>query len=450
LKFKRRIYKELQEWKSKSGRKPLIVRGARQVGKSTIIKQFAKEYSNSILLNLEKPNDRRFFEEFDDVSTIVDALFFKYNIDYNNKGDVLLFIDEIQESAKAIEQLRYFHEEIPELHIIAAGSLLEFVISEIKNFPVARVEYLYMSPLNFQEYLEAIGQSASLKIFQQIPIPDYAHSTLTDLFNKYCIIGGMPEIVSFYIENRKLSGLQNIYESIWETYKNDVEKYGSNNTLRKIIKHVISSAHYELDKRIRFHNFGNSNYRSREVGEAMRNLDDARIIRLIYPTTCVEPPAIPDLKKSPRLQFLDTGILNYSLGIQSDLLSLKDLSNAYRGALIPHIITQELISLNLHRNIKPLFWVREKSQSSAEVDLIYVYHDLLIPIEIKSGASGKLKSLHQYINISPHPYAVRIYSGSFSIEHHKTQKGKDFILMNIPYYLGTCIGNYIEYMVSNY
>src|SRR5690606_10598584 len=143
-----------------------------------------------------------------------------------------------------------------------------------------------------------------------VPIKNFAHKTLLDLFNTYSIIGGMPEIVKTYNETKSISDLPKVYESIWETYKNDVEKYTSNNTERNVIKHIMETAYLYLDQRIKFQNFGNSNYRSREVGEAFRNLNAAKVIQLIYPTTNLEAPIKPDVKKSPKLQFLDTGLVN--------------------------------------------------------------------------------------------------------------------------------------------
>jgi hypothetical protein len=210
----------------------------------------------------------------------------------------------------------------------------------------------------------------------------------------------------------------------------------------------MNTAPLQVDKRVKFQNFGHSNYRSREVSEAFTSLDQAKIIQIIYPSTVVKPPIIPDTKKSPRIQFLDTGILNYELNIQADLLTMDDLSQAYKGAIIPHMITQELISLQSHSYKKPNFWVRDKTQASSEVDLIITFKDKLIPIEIKSGKAGKLRSLHQFMDRTNHPYAIRIYGGEFYIHDSRTQKGTEFHLMNIPYYLGTYIHKYIEYFVN--
>ena len=450
LVFNRTVTQYLKEWKFSTRRKPLILRGARQVGKTTLVKQFALSYKHAILLNLEKTTDAAFFRDFDEVKTIVESLFLSNNISINAIGDTLLFIDEIQESPKAIQLLRYFYEEFPELHVIAAGSLLEFAMRKVKSFPVGRVEYVYLHPLNFIEYLEAIGHHAALEQMNALPLKPFAHPILLDLFNRYAIMGGMPEAVSVYIEKDSLTELPKVYESIWGTYQNDVEKYTTNDSERKVIKHIMSTAHLYVDQRIKFQNFGKSNYKSREVGEAMRNLDDAKIIQLIYPTTDVEIPVRPDLRKSPRMQFLDTGLINYALGIQADMLAFKDLSKSYKGAIIPHLIAQELISLNRMNDKKPNFWIREKNQSSSEVDLVYTYKDKIIPIEIKSGATGTLKSLHQFVERSDHPYTVRMYAGEFYIEEAKTQGGKPYLLMNMPYYLGTKIHEYIEYFVSDF
>ncbi len=439
----------MEEWKNSFNRKPLILRGARQVGKTTVVQNFAQTYKNHISLNLEKSKDARFFEDYDDVSTIKEALFFEYNIPNNEEHNTLLFIDEIQESVQAIQLLRYFYEEIPNLHVIAAGSLFEFAIKNVQSYPVGRVEYLYLHPLNFKEFLVAIGEQQALEQLNQIPVNDFAHQKLIDLFNTYTIIGGMPEIVKTYIVNKSIADLPKVYESIWASYKNDLEKYTSNPTERNVIKHIIDIAHLYVDQRVKFQNFGNSNYRSREVGEAFRNLDAAKVLRLIYPTTDVEVPLKPDLKKSPRLQFLDTGLLNHGLQIQGNLLAFSDLSKAYKGAIIPHIITQEILGLHVTTNTKPHFWVREKAQASSEVDLVWQYDNKVIPIEIKSGATGKLKSLHQFIERSEHPYAIRLYGGKYSIEKHKTSVSKKpYLLMNLPYYLGGKLPEYIQYFIK--
>lgn len=448
MSFKRTLYNYLQRWKSLEERKPLIIRGARQVGKTTLIRDFAKSYQNAIILNLEKPADKRYFQDFEDVKTIVEALFLNNGIPSQAISDTLLFIDEIQESPKAIQLLRYFYEELPSLHVISAGSLLEFSMKKVESFPVGRVEFLYLHPLNFQEYLMASGKEMLIEQFLQVPVKQFAHQSLLDAFHRYAIIGGMPEVIKRDIEQQQLTDLSITYESIWETYKNDVEKYTSNDTERKIIRHIMDTSTLYMDERVKFQGFGNSNYRSREVGEAFRILQDAKIIRLAYPTTDMQPPLKPDLKKSPRLQFLDTGLVNHTLGIQAEMLAMADLNAAYRGAIIPHLVIQEVISLESITSNMPYFWVREKAQSNAEVDLLYVHNKLVLPIEIKSGSTGTLKSLHQYIEASDHPYAIRMYGGGFRVEKSITPNKKPYLLLNLPYYLGTLLPEYVEWFVS--
>tara|TARA_R110002049_G_scaffold258433_3_gene434179 strand:+ start:4905 stop:6281 length:1377 start_codon:yes stop_codon:yes gene_type:complete len=448
MSFHRSLFNSLLDWKSRERRKPLILRGARQVGKTTLVNQLGETYKHRIFLNLERRKDLSYFE-MEDVSLILERLFLENGISLSSISETLLFIDEIQESPKAIHLLRYFYEEFPELPVIAAGSLLEFAIHQVKSFPVGRVEFLYLYPLNFPEFLKALKLDLLHEQIQKVPISKAAHHILLEKFHEYAIIGGMPEIVKEYSVSKSITELPRVYESIWGNYKNDVEKYANNETDRKVIKHIINTAHAYIDQRIKFQNFGNSTYRSREVGEAFRSLTDAKVIQIIYPTTNVQPPTISDVKKSPRLQFLDTGILNHSLNIQGQMLGKSDLCDTFNGAIIPHLVTQELQSLNKLSSYPPQFWVREKRQSSAEVDLIYTYQDKVIPIEIKSGSKGTLKSLHQFIERAGHPYAIRLYAGEFKIEKAKTNSGYEFFLMNLPYYLGTKIPEYVKLFVEN-
>jgi predicted AAA+ superfamily ATPase len=447
--MEREAFGHLLVWKKSKNRKPLVLRGARQVGKTTLVNQFAKTYKQYVYLNLERPSDLKYFEEFDNVKDIVASIHLNAELeaDYNN---TLLFIDEIQESPKAIALLRYFAEDLPDLHVISAGSLLEFALNQVKNFPVGRIQYLYLFPLNFREFLLALGKKNALKALDSIPLSDTSFEILMGSFRKYAIIGGMPEVVKNYLEKENFAGLHHIYESIWTTYKNDVRKYAQNATEEKVIFHIMNSACNYLDERVTFQNFGNSNYRSREVGEAFRSLDDAKVIQIIYPTTELTFPIKTDYTKKPRLQFLDSGLVNYDLKIQHELIALSDLSEAYRGALVPHIITQELISLNRHHYEKPHFWVREKKQSSAEVDLVYYHEGKVIPIEIKSGKIGKLRSLHQFMDQCPHHYAVRIYAGKFEVLKIESSLSKPFFLMNLPYFLGTKIPEYLNWFTENY
>lgn len=445
--IQRKGYLKLLEWKNSIERRPLLLRGARQVGKTTLVREFSKEFTNYIELNLEREADRNLFQ-IDDIEKILNASYLLKGVTPNNEP-TLLFIDEIQESPKAIQLLRYFYEERPDIYVVAAGSLLEFALTKVPSFPVGRIDYLYLYPLNFEEYLGAIENKGALDALTTIPIPDYAHDILLNIFHQYAIIGGMPEVVNRYVQDKNIALLAKTYRRLWQAYKDDVEKYAKNDSDKNVIRHIIQTAPNETD-RIKFERFGGSNYRSREVGEALRSLDSAKIVQLIYPSTSLEPPLMTDLKKRPRLQFLDTGLLNQILLVQGDMIGLKDLSNFHRGKIISHLLYQELISIHEDFSFKPHFWVREEKDSNSEVDLVYHYRQYIIPIEIKSGKQGKLRSLHQFIERTSHPYAVRISAAEFKVEEVKTPAGVPYLLMNMPYYLGTKIPEYIEYFVENH
>ncbi len=443
--FKRKISEELRIWKKDENRKPLIVRGARQVGKSTLIANFGKQYPIFITLNLEKSKDKRYFTDYgDDVAKIMEVILLEKGIS-SPISEILLFIDEIQEVPNAIRLLRYFHEELPKIHVIAAGSLLEFALKDISSFPVGRVRQLALHPFDFEEFLMAIGQDIALKYLRTIPLPDVAYSKLLELFHQYLIIGGMPEIIKMYAQNNQsMLGLQNIYSSIWDNYADDVEKYASNNTSRKVIRHIMDTAPYVRD-RVSFAGFGQSNYKSREVSEAFQMLDKARLIRIIQPTTAVIPPPLPHLRRKPKLQFLDTGLLNYASNIQAEMYSVKDFNSFYKGFIINHIIFQEMIAQSTNIHYKPHFWTRENANANAEVDIIHQYQTKLIPIEIKSGAKGRLRSLHEFMDRTNHTTSIRFLANKMSIEDVKTSKGKSYKLLNLPYFCASQLDGYLEW-----
>lgn len=443
--FERDKVRSLRAWRAFPNRKPLVLRGARQVGKTTMVDRFARDYDYYIKLNLEEVEDRLLFEEYKSVEPLLDAILLRENISPNSLSNTLLFIDEIQEHVGAISLLRYFYEKYPMLSVIAAGSLLEHAMRDVKQFPVGRVQMMYVFPVNFQEFLLAKGMDRLVERMKQVPLDEVTYNLALAHFHEYAIIGGMPEVVSTYLDTGRVSDLPMVYEGIWSTYKSDVVKYAKSNAEARVIRHIMESSPFYLDKRITFQNFGNSNYRSREVGESFRSLDDAKVIQLIYPTTETSLPIIPDQRKSPRMQFLDTGIVNHALGLQGDLMRMKDLSHAYKGALIPHLITQEIISNQTFSFRKPNFWVRQKKQSDAELDIVYPFQNKFVPIEVKSGSEGKLRSLHQFIERSEIDYAVRFYAGKFSIEKHKTPAGKSYTLMNLPYFLGSFLDEYLAY-----
>ena len=444
--FKRTIVQELEKWAKKKNRKPLVIRGARQVGKTTVVNQFAQNFEQYIYLNLELPADRKPFENFKDLETLVQSLFFLKDKEYSKRKKTLLFIDEIQEVPEAFNVLRFFYEQMPEMPVIAAGSLLETIFDNKLSFPVGRIEFLVVRPVSFIEFLEATGELQSLEQINHIPLKPFVHEKLLTLFHTYALIGGMPEIVNEYSETKDITALGTLYDSLIASYLDDVEKYAHNNTQVQIIRHVIKASYFEAGKRIKFQGFGKSGYGSKEIGEALRTLEKALLLSLIYPTTNTKLPIIPELQKSPRLQLLDTGLMNYAAGIQKEIIGTTDLNNVYQGTVIEHLVGQELLASNYNALSALNFWVREKTTSTAEVDYVIAYDGKLIPIEVKSGKEGKLKSLHLFMDESPNKIAIRFYAGELSITKVTTQNGKKYHLLNLPYYLVSQLPKYIEWL----
>ena len=442
--FKRRVYERLKHWKASDRRKPLIIRGARQVGKSTLVREFSSEYDHFIELNLERKEDAELFN-IGNVTNIMEAILLRENLPGETKN-LLLFIDEIQESPEAVQLLRYFHEDLPELHVICAGSLLEHAIGDIPSFPVGRVQQIVLHPFDFEEFLQAKGATLALELLNEIPFKATAHTVLLNLFHEYAIIGGMPEVIKTYINSGSVASTQEVYSEIWDTYKDDIEKYGKNNTEKKVLRHVIETAAHEKD-RISFSGFGHSSYKNREVGEAFRSLDKTRLIQLVYPIINTTPPGEVDFTRKPRLQFLDTGLLNHVLGIQSQMMGLTDMNDFYRGRIVQHMVYQQLQAQSHSIDRRIHFWVREKSNSNAEVDLVYPHKQYLVPIEVKSGAKGRLRSLHQFLEKTNHPFAIRVLANKMLLEKNvKTPSGQSYTLLNLPYYLSTRIPQYIEWL----
>lgn len=451
--FKREALKFLNNWKEKPDRKPLVIRGARQVGKTTLVNIFSIQFKQYIYLNLELTEERKIFEDKNNFEEIIDALFFLKN-GKKNKLDTLIFIDEIQNSPEAVKYLRYFYEKKKDIAVIAAGSLLESLIDKDIAYPVGRVEFFALRPFSFREYLNACNEINSLEIIDNIPFPGYAHDKLISLFKRYALIGGMPEVIKKYSENSDLNETKEIVRNLILSYKADIEKYARNQTVNWIIRHIIDNAFYFAGERIKFNRFANSDYRSREVGECFRILEKTMLLQLVYPATSVNLPLIENKKKSPKLQIIDTGLVNFISGIEKDVFNSTELTDVYRGNIAEHIIGQELLAREISPSQKLIFWTREKRQSDAELDYLINHKGNIIPIEVKSGSVGKLRSLHQFINLSAGKkaeiVAVRLYAGKLSIKREKTPEGNEFVLINLPFYLCNKIGEYVDYTMEKY
>ncbi len=441
--FIRNIISWLEKWAANPNRKPLVLRGARQVGKTTAVKQFARQYETFLFLNLEKEEHRKLFEPGPSFSDLLMAIYL-INGQTRDNSRTLLFIDEVQNSPHAVSMLRYFHEEAPQIHVIAAGSLLESLIDKNISFPVGRVEYMALRPCAFNEFLHAIAEPQLAACIEKGEVAEILHEKMLGLFNKYTLIGGMPEVVANYAARKDLVELRTVYETLLIGYRDDTEKYARNNTQMLVLRHILQTGFVYNCERIKYERFGSSDYRSREMGEAFRTLEKTMLLELVWPITGFTPPMIPDLKKSPRLMWLDSGLVNYAAGVQKEVFGAIDISNIWRGKVAEQIVGQEMIAREKSVITTRNFWVREAKNSNAEVDFVMQHNGIIIPVEVKSGTSSRLRSLQLFMEKSPHDIAIRVWSQPLKIDDLQTDSGKKFRLISIPFYLAGQITKVIE------
>lgn len=434
--FKRKILDKLEVWKQDEKHKPLILRGARQVGKTTVVNEFGKQFDNYLYFNLERSESAKLFEMDIPLDNLIQMLFASLGLPHK-AGSTLIFIDEIQNSSKAIALLRYFYEQRPDLYVIAAGSLLENLVDVKVSFPVGRVQYLALRPCSYYEFLGAIGKSSLIDIVSQkaeytVPF----HDQLMHLFNLYTIIGGMPEAVQKYAESQDIIILEDIYEALVQSYKDDSEKYVRGNKLTDVVRFILSYGWAFSGETITLGNFANSGYKSREVGEAFRLLEKAMLLELTYPVSSTMLPIIPETKRMPKLIWFDTGLVNYQAGIRREIIGSTEMVDSWRGHIAEQVTAQELLTLEDRVGQHRAFWARPNN--GAEIDFIISHNSKLYPIEVKSGTNAHLRSLQVFMDNSNADIAIRIWSKPYSVDKVQTPTGKEYSLVNLPFYL---IGN---------
>jgi len=441
--IKRNIINDLTDWGKRKNRKPLVLRGARQVGKTTLVDEFGRNFEIYLKMNLEEPEHILLFETYINMDTLLTGIYMLNGVE-KKEVPTLLFIDEIQNSPRAVALLRYFYEKAPWLYVISAGSLLESLIGKQISFPVGRVEYMAVHPCSFNEFLGAMGNIELQKAQWAGEIPDSIHHLTTRLFNQYALVGGMPEVLANYADNKDILSLGRIYNGLLSGYQDDAEKYTPTGNLRHILRHILKTGWNYAAQRIKFERFGESDYRSREVGDAFRLLEKTMLLEMVFPYSGYKIPIIQELKRSPKLLWLDTGIVNYVAGIQKEVFNAGDITDAWRGKVAEHIVGQELLSGSVrfsdHRN----YWVRNTHGSDAEIDYILQHDSRIIPVEVKSGHNSKLRSLHLFMDEVEHRTAIRIWSKNFSVDKVKTPRGKTFNLYNVPFYYAGILEKLID------
>lgn len=292
-----------------------------------------------------------------------------------------------------MQTLRYFYEKRPDLYVIAAGSLLVSLMDRHISFPVGRVEYMALHPCTFCEFLIAIGQEELAKAVALVQVPQSLHEHTIALFKKYMIVGGLPEAVANYAKHRDMVRLNSVFNALLSGYRDDVEKYANKPKEQDAIRYILNYGWTFAAHRIQFAKFTSSNFKAPDASNAFRTLEKTLLLELVYPQTSTSFPILPDLKKSPKLLWLDTGMVNYVAGRQEELLFSTNSDELWNGDIAEHIVAQELLGTNVTFGEKRMFWVRDARNSQAEVDFLIRYKRHLLPIEVKTGSNAKLKSL---------------------------------------------------------
>lgn len=438
----------LENWLNKPNRKPIILRGARQVGKSTLVSLFAEEQNRSLAtINLERyPDLAPAFEQNAPVSLInlLEALPGIKAI----SSDSLLFLDEIQAVPEAIPALRYFYEEMKQLPVLAAGSLLEFALSDHRfSMPVGRVEYLHMGPMTFSEFLDALDETKLLSIIRSFNIGDeinpIVHKRLLELLRTYFFVGGMPEAINIYVVSKQLKDVSDAHNSIIETFREDFSKYIGSRSLARM-QHVFNFAARNVGKKVKYSQFS-SHDQSATIKKDVQLLCMARVLSKVTHSHCSGLPLQADIEeKTYKLIFLDVGLMNAICGLGWNSISIMaETQLVNEGAIAEQFIGQHLQDiLSTSPNRELTYWLREGRATNAEVDYVVALNGRIIPIEVKAGASGSLKSLHQFAGEKSTPLAVRFDSGLPSKQTINTRirKGEknidvDYELVSLPLYL---------------
>ena len=432
--MKRALYKELLKWKSENSRKPLLLQGARQVGKTYLINKFAKnEYKNYIYLNFEADTTlRTLFDTSLQPYKIIESLSFYLNKKINAQ-DTLLFFDEIQAAPRALTSLKYFCEEAPEYHIIAAGSLLGVSVGKQSSFPVGKVDFMTMYPMNFIEYLKASGNNMLAEHLEQKKsvetIPEIIHNKLMYHLKIYLFVGGMPEVLQNYFDYDDHLLVRKIQHNILMAYERDFSKYTDKTQAIKTSE-LWRSLPFQLareNKKFKYSDVKKGG-RSSDYQLTIEWLKKAGLINSVYNITTAKLPLAGYSDRAKfKIYLLDSGLLGAMLDISSRLIPTPTkLFSEYNGAFIENFVASELTAAGRDRLY---YWT---AKSSAEVDFILQNEDEIIPLEVKSGFNRNKKSLRTYGEKYKPQYLYRISPRNFT-------KDDDFI--NLPLYAVFMLGN---------
>jgi len=417
----RLIQKDLELWKKNKKPLPILLRGARQVGKSFLVKEFAKNnFDNFCEINFERDEQaKRYFENLD-VKNIV----LKLSSFTNTKiitGKTLIFLDEIQQCPKAILALRYFYEDMPGLHVIGAGSLVDFALKSGEYaVPVGRVQYLFMGPMSFQEFLLAANKNSYLEYINKLSIHQehdpVMHEKLLEEIRVYMLLGGMPAVLNDYFANKDLLEAFNRQSSILLSFKDDFSKYSKNHQY-KYLQSVLLKTPSLIGSKFKYSQI-DSDCKSADIKEALILLSRANLIHLLARTSGAGLPLGAEASdKHFKAIFLDIGLTQKLLGANNEIINATDFHSIAAGALTEQFVGQEFLScMNPYDEKKLYFWEREDKSNAAEVDYLHVCDGKIYPVEVKAGKAGRLKSLRIFMKTFQSSFGIRISQRELSFE----------------------------------
>lgn len=410
--LRRTVDSELSKWANTKQRKPLLLRGARQVGKSSAVRNLASSFTYYLEVNFESDKDvHALFEGNINPVEICEKLSLYYNVPIK-PGETLLFFDEIQMCIPAISSLRFFYEKYSELHLVAAGSLLEFALTDLPSFAVGRVRSLFMYPFSFDEFLWALNEdrlvTAKNKADYEHPLPEPIHNKLNDYLKKYFILGGMPEVVSVYVSSNDIIECMHVLDDIKISFRADFAKYKERVPSLRIQEVFDSAAEQAGGKFVYTRASKESSYR--QVKEAVELLIMAGLLIPVYRTSGNGIPlgAGADLSQF-KLLVMDMGLFQRMLGMDMSALFISnDWDVINKGALAELFAGLELVKTSSpYMQVQLYYWLREAKNSNAEVDYLVQQGQHICPIEIKSGVKGSMRSLYLFLETKNIAFGIR-------------------------------------------
>jgi len=436
----------LKDWSAQARRKPLLIRGARQTGKTTLVREFARLASLALVeINFER--NPEFVKAFNvrDPGEILTTLELMTDRTIDPVSG-LLFLDEIQAAPEALVALRYFCEERPELPVIAAGSLLEFTLAnEHFSMPVGRLEYLHLGPMQFEDFLRATGHTNLAShlcdlTLEEPGIPEPVHNRYLALLNQYWIVGGLPEAVARYAQSGNFSEASRVHQGILATYREDFNKY-SHGAMKERIQLVFDQLPGLVGHKLKYSRISRE-HRSIELAEALQQLCMARIASKVHHSAANGIPLSAEINRRRfKMLYLDIGLLCTGLNLNVLDLNDRDLTLVNKGAVAEQFIGQQLLHAGQYYEAPVLHcWMREVKSAAAEVDYLLTSGQQVIPVEVKSGSAGTLKSLHQFIKEKQTPLALRFSTAlPPGLMQHQTRLTDNTVihynLLSLPLYL---------------